>query len=92
MDQYVNKTVEVVTQDGRVIVGLLKGYDQYTNLILDECHERVYSSDVGVEPVVLGLYIVRGDNIAVLGEVDTELDSQIDLSEVMAPPIPPVVY
>lgn len=24
--------------------GLLKGYDQATNLILDECHERVYST------------------------------------------------
>mmetsp|Transcript_6479 Transcript_6479/g.16599 ORF Transcript_6479/g.16599 Transcript_6479/m.16599 type:complete len:93 (-) Transcript_6479:492-770(-) len=92
MDQYVNKTVTVVTQDGRVIVGMMKGYDQYTNLILDECHERVFSTDLGVQSVVLGLYIVRGDNIAVIGEVDTELDGQIDLSEVLAPPIPAVVY
>ena len=27
--------------------GVLKGYDQATNLILDECHERVYSTKVG---------------------------------------------
>ena len=33
---------------------------------LDECHERVFSSDAGVEQVVLGLYIVRGDNMCVL--------------------------
>ena len=26
--------------------GTLRGYDQATNLILDECHERVYSSKV----------------------------------------------
>ena len=26
--------------------GVLKGYDQATNLILDECHERVYSTKV----------------------------------------------
>ena len=26
--------------------GILRGYDQATNLILDECHERVYSSKV----------------------------------------------
>eukprot|EP00035_Acanthoeca_spectabilis_P022240 m.442730 g.442730 ORF g.442730 m.442730 type:complete len:93 (-) comp18846_c0_seq1:1713-1991(-) len=92
MDQFMNKIVNVVTQDGRVIVGLMKGYDQHLNVILDECHERVFSSDLGVESVVLGLYIVRGDNIGVIGEVDAELDSQIDLSEIMAPPIPAVVH
>lgn len=27
--------------------GTLRGYDQATNLILDECHERVYSSKAG---------------------------------------------
>lgn len=26
---------------------MLRGYDQVINLILDECHERVYSSKVG---------------------------------------------
>jgi len=33
---------------------------QVTNVILDECHERVFSLDAGVEQVVLGLYIIRG--------------------------------
>ena len=36
-------TIAVVTNDGRNIVGVLRGYDQQTNMILDECHERVYS-------------------------------------------------
>ena len=36
-------TIAVVTNDGRNIVGVLRGYDQLTNMILDECHERVYS-------------------------------------------------
>jgi hypothetical protein len=43
--------------------GLLKGFDQTINLILDESHERVFSSTSGVEQVVLGLYIIRGDNM-----------------------------
>lgn len=46
--------------------GTLKGFDQTINLILDESHERVFSSSQGVEQVVLGLYIVRGDNVYVL--------------------------
>ena len=39
-------TIAVITNDGRSIVGILRGYDQATNIILDECHERVYSMQV----------------------------------------------
>ena len=63
LEGMVDKVVQIVTNDGRNIVGLLKGFDQTTNVILDECHERVFSSESGVEQVVLGLYIVRGDNM-----------------------------
>lgn len=55
--------VSIITADGRNIVGNMRGFDQCVNVILDECHERVYSTDCGVEQVVLGLYIVRGDNM-----------------------------
>jgi U6 snRNA-associated Sm-like protein LSm8 len=63
LEEMVDKVVQVITNDGRNIVGVLKGFDQTTNIILEECHERVFSSDAGVEQVVLGLYIVRGDNM-----------------------------
>ncbi|XP_070225434.1 LSM8 homolog, U6 small nuclear RNA associated isoform X5 [Bos mutus] len=63
LENYINRTVAVITSDGRMIVGTLKGFDQTINLILDESHERVFSSSQGVEQVVLGLYIVRGDNV-----------------------------
>ena len=43
--------------------GLMKGFDQSTNLILSQCHERIFSLQDGVETVELGLYIVRGDNV-----------------------------
>ena len=43
--------------------GILKGCDQTVNLILENSHERVYSSSAGVEKVPLGLYIIRGDNM-----------------------------
>lgn len=51
IEGYVDKIVQVVTNDGRNLVGVLKGFDQKTNVILDECHERVYSSEAGVEQV-----------------------------------------
>ncbi|GAA5842602.1 hypothetical protein JCM9279_003633 [Rhodotorula babjevae] len=84
---YVDKQVLVITQDGRVIVGELKGFDQTTNVILSGSVERVFSADEPVEEVPLGVYIVRGDNITLIGEVDTELDKQVDLATVRAEPI-----
>ena len=46
-----------------LLKGTLKGFDQTINLILDESHERVFSTSQGMEQVILGLYIVRGDNV-----------------------------
>jgi len=92
VETFVNKIVEIVTADGRVIVGTLKGFDQTINLILDESHERVYSSGQGVEQVILGLYIIRGDNVAVIGEVDDDTDSGIDFENIRAEPLPAIVH
>mmetsp|Transcript_26091 Transcript_26091/g.89116 ORF Transcript_26091/g.89116 Transcript_26091/m.89116 type:complete len:98 (+) Transcript_26091:169-462(+) len=92
LKEMMGKQISVITCDGRNIVGQLRGYDQVTNVILDECHERVFSLDAGVEQVVLGLYIIRGDNIAVIGEVDIELDAQTDFSELRADALKPVTH
>jgi len=70
----------------------LRGYDQATNCILDECFERVYSEDAGVETIPLGLYLVRGDNIAIIGELDEEEDASIDFDHVRAPPLKQVMH
>ncbi|XP_037019299.2 LSM8 homolog, U6 small nuclear RNA associated isoform X1 [Artibeus jamaicensis] len=109
LETYINRTVAVITSDGRMIVirnqdqkkevpfpeshvGTLKGFDQTINLILDESHERVFSSSQGVEQVVLGLYIVRGDNVAVIGEIDEETDSALDLGNIRAEPLNSVAH
>ncbi|XP_017636264.1 sm-like protein LSM8 isoform X2 [Gossypium arboreum] len=44
LESLVDQTISVITNDGRNIVGVLKGFDQATNIILDESHERVYST------------------------------------------------
>ena len=36
---------------------------KFGTVVVDESHERVYSPEAGVEQVVLGLYIIRGDNM-----------------------------
>ena len=92
LEPYVNHFVNVITADGRNIVGTLKGFDQTINIILDDSHERVYSMTQGVEMVPLGLYIIRGDNVAVIGEISDEKESKLVFSSIKAEPINPVVH
>jgi U6 snRNA-associated Sm-like protein LSm8 len=92
MNDFVDKVVIVLTNDGRSIIGKLKGYDQAINVILEDSHERIYSTDSGVVQNPLGLYIIRGDTIAMISEMDVDKDAAIDLTVVRANPIKPVVH
>lgn len=74
---YVNKKVSVITNDGRNVIGNLLGFDQVCNVVLDKSTERIFAPDAAVQVVNLGLYVIRGDNIAVLGEVNLEKDATI---------------
>lgn len=92
LDSYVNNTVSIITADGRNFVGTLKGFDQTINIILDESHERVFSTTNGIEQVVLGLHIIRGDNIAVIGQIDEAIDSSLDFQSIRSEPLGPVIH
>ena len=71
---------------------MLRGYDQATNLVLHDSHERVYSTTAGVERLELGLYLIRGDTIAVVGELDEDLDEEIDFATLKGPPLKYIVH
>ncbi|KAF9028917.1 LSM-domain-containing protein [Hymenopellis radicata] len=88
----VDKRVLLVLQDGRAIVGTLAGYDQKSNVVLSDSKERVYSLEEGVEEVPLGLYLVKGDMIILIGDIDEAKDEALDLSVIRAEPIPPIRY
>ncbi|KAJ8917268.1 hypothetical protein NQ315_002285 [Exocentrus adspersus] len=92
LDSFVNHTVSIITSDGRNFIGTLKGFDQTINIILDESHERVYSTTTGVEQVMLGLHIIRGDNVALIGLIDEEIDNRLNLANIKAEPLNPVVH
>lgn len=87
-----DQSVSIITSDGKLLVGTLKGIDNGTNIILDDSHERVFSEDQGVEKHHLGLCVIRGENVAIIGEMDRESDNQIDLSKCKAKPLKPVVH
>lgn len=87
-----DQLVNIITSDGKVIVGTIKGIDNGTNIILDDSHERVFSTNQGVEKHHLGLCVIRGENVAVIGQVDRDIDGQIDLAKCIAKPLKPVVH
>lgn len=87
-----DQTVSIITSDGKVLVGTLKGIDNGTNVILDDSHERVFSADQGVVQHPLGLCVIRGENVAMIGQIDRDTDHQLDLSKCKAKPLKPVVH
>mmetsp|Transcript_22867 Transcript_22867/g.48645 ORF Transcript_22867/g.48645 Transcript_22867/m.48645 type:complete len:96 (+) Transcript_22867:119-406(+) len=74
------KSICVVTSDGRIIVGDLVGHDQVQNLILNDAKERVYSNSSPPETVDLGLYVIRGDNVCMVADYNADLwtDEAVD--------------
>lgn len=87
LEPFLNTTIIVSTMDGKVLVGKLSGFDNQCNLVLSKCVERIFSSDQGVEIQEHGLFLVRGDNVATIGDVDDEVDSSVKWSEVLADPL-----
>ena len=86
------RLVSVITNDGRHVIGTLRGVDSVTNIILSGCKERVYSEEEGVQEVELGLYILRGDNCALVGLLNTAKDEKLDLASLRAPRMKPIVH
>lgn len=97
LSELTNKSITLLTCDGRLITGILLGYDQLQNLILKNSYEKVYSMDAPMEKVELGLFVVRGDNVAVISEVTATSGTnngdreEEDEDDVRAEPIPPIV-
>ncbi|OBZ67467.1 U6 snRNA-associated Sm-like protein LSm8 [Grifola frondosa] len=74
------------------VQGVMAGFDQKSNVVLSDSKERVYSMDEGVEEIPLGLYLVKGDQIVLIGELDEAADQAVDLSTIRAEPLPPIHY
>lgn len=75
----------MITTDGRTLVGILFSADHNTNLVLTDTIERtIVPADSGEQSseAPLGVYMVRGDSVVIVGEVDEELDASIDWEKV----------
>lgn len=76
-----DKRLLVQLRDGRKIIGILRSFDQFANLVLEAAVERiVVGNEYGEIP--LGLYVVRGENVVLLGEIDDTKDPPSLLTKV----------
>ncbi|KAI0485436.1 hypothetical protein F4859DRAFT_381390 [Xylaria cf. heliscus] len=78
-----DKKLLLVLRDGRKLIGILRSWDQFANLVLQSTTERVFAITSGPEdPRPKGLYadkahgifLVRGENVLLLGEIDLDKD------------------
>jgi len=76
-----DKKMIVVLRDGRTLIGILRSVDQFANLVLHRTIERIH---VGREygDIPRGVFIVRGENVALLGEIDQEREEGLPLKQV----------
>lgn len=58
LEESLNKRVALLLKDNRVLEGVLSGYDEYMNMVLDEVEES--SENVTRK---LGTVVIRGSNV-----------------------------
>lgn len=73
----VDRKIFVLLRDGRIIFGVLRTFDQYANLILQHAVERIYITEQNkYGECYRGVFMVRGENVVMLGEIDIDKEDQ----------------
>ncbi|MCJ1438779.1 SM-like, degradation of cytoplasmic mRNAs and positively regulates transcription initiation [Xylographa pallens] len=82
----------LVLRDGRKLIGVLRSWDQFdyrleahkilasngqaANLVLQDTIERIFVNDLYAD-IPRGIFLVRGENVLLLGEIDLDKDDYI---------------
>ena len=69
-----DKPVLVIMTDGMHIYGILRSVDQFSNLVLDDCFERVFCDNYYTENQ-LGLHVVQGNTVSMVSDIEGTLDN-----------------
>lgn len=74
----VDRKIFVLLRDGRNVFGILRTFDQFANLVLQDTLERIYLPKENEQAperfgeVPRGVFMVRGENVVMLGELDID--------------------
>ncbi|KAF8140220.1 Sm-like ribonucleoprotein [Boletus edulis] len=77
----VDRKMLVILRDGRKLHGVLRSYDQFANLVLEDTVERIYHGNAFAEHWH-GLFLIRGENVVLLGEIDLDQEDDVPLRQV----------
>ena len=58
----------VLLRDGKKVIGTLRSFDQFANIVLEEAVERIVVGKQYAD-VPLGLYVIRGENTVLIGAI-----------------------
>ncbi|KAI0322728.1 Sm-like ribonucleoprotein [Amylostereum chailletii] len=76
----VDRKMLVILRDGRKLHGVLRSYDQFANLVLEDTVERIYHGSSFAEKWC-GLFLIRGENVVLLGEIDLDQEDDVPLRQ-----------
>jgi len=62
LKKYMEKRLFVQLNGNRKVIGVLRGYDVFMNIVLDEAFEE----KSGGEKVKLGMVVIRGNSVVML--------------------------
>ncbi|KAK6185773.1 small nuclear ribonucleoprotein G [Patella vulgata] len=66
LKKYMDKRLTLKLNGGRQIIGTLRGFDPFMNLVVDESVEKLKSG--GEQPI--GMVVVRGNSIVLLESLE----------------------
>ncbi|KAI5303537.1 hypothetical protein KEM56_007445 [Ascosphaera pollenicola] len=70
LNKYMDKEICVKFSGGREVTGILKGYDQLMNLVLDDVKEVMRDDEGNQTTRFLGLIVARGTLLVLVSPVD----------------------
>jgi U6 snRNA-associated Sm-like protein LSm1 len=76
-----DRKVLIQLRDGKKIVGILRTFDQFANLVLEEAYERIIVGELYTD-VPLGMYLIRGENLVLMGQMDPDKEHPSSLTRV----------
>ncbi|KAK8217374.1 hypothetical protein M8818_001627 [Zalaria obscura] len=79
-----DKKLMVSLRDGRKLIGVLRSWDQFGNLVLQDTIERLFVKHIYAD-IERGLFLVRGENVLLLGEIDLDKDEEMPEPYRLAP-------
>merc|ERR1712137_517605 len=76
-----DKRILVVLRDGRTLIGILRSFDHYANVVLENTTERLFVGNAYGD-IPIGLFVVRGDNIVLIGDINPQKEQGSPLRRV----------